>query len=424
MFFVEIFDRSENGQTFVVKQPEIFSSKVIPQFFKHNKFSSFVRQLNFYGFRKIKYSDNIKIDEELEKETKDYWKFKHEFFLKGREDLLVHIKRSNSAQNNEKKPAANSTPSKPTPQHPNEECKNEVNELKEELNSLKDKIAKMTDNIDELTNLVHKVKLDEKDVKAETDIHAGSKRKKTDDISPLIKNSNVTADSDEAMNPSSGTSNDDDDMDSVSFSPITTFSSKPVLLQQETSTVLSDEAFVDELFNDVDLFDEFDMKILPDPVSSHIVPEVIHSSSLAMPVGEISVTPGNTPVKQEASIGSLKQDQNAPSAVLMKKLSDALSVLPKDLQELLVNRLIATITSSEALKAHLDSITDSSNNKVCSEIKPKTKSYPETAFETHPEVVLPLAAATLTALMTHLSTKISTKCVTNDKSLPVIPIHA
>ena len=53
------FNRSDDGLTFIVKDTTLFETSIIPQFFKHSKFSSFVRQLNFYGFRKIKYSDSI-----------------------------------------------------------------------------------------------------------------------------------------------------------------------------------------------------------------------------------------------------------------------------------------------------------------------------------------------------------------------------
>ena len=34
---------AEDGETFVVKDPVKFEKQIIPQFFKHSKFSSFVR---------------------------------------------------------------------------------------------------------------------------------------------------------------------------------------------------------------------------------------------------------------------------------------------------------------------------------------------------------------------------------------------
>jgi len=77
---------------FVVKDPDEFASQIIPQYFDHNKFSSFARQLNFYGFRKMQ-SKPIR-NSDFDANTAKHVTFYNENFKRGRHDLLKKIQRS------------------------------------------------------------------------------------------------------------------------------------------------------------------------------------------------------------------------------------------------------------------------------------------------------------------------------------------
>ena len=71
---------NQDGTSIIVKDQSHFTKSVLPRYFKHSNFQSFVRQLNMYDFHKV-------IQDPSNGE------FKHQFFKRGRDDLLINIKR-------------------------------------------------------------------------------------------------------------------------------------------------------------------------------------------------------------------------------------------------------------------------------------------------------------------------------------------
>lgn len=92
-----LIEWTSNGQMFVVKDQKKLAKNVIPTFFEHNNFSSFDRQLNFYGFRKIQ--NKPIMNEDHDPNTSKYIIYHNENFKKGRIDLLLKIERSTKHKN-------------------------------------------------------------------------------------------------------------------------------------------------------------------------------------------------------------------------------------------------------------------------------------------------------------------------------------
>jgi len=83
---------TKDGKMFVIKDTNRFENEIIPSYFEAKKFSSFVRQLNFYRFRKIQDKPIRKADIDIS--TTGYVKWYHDNFQRDTPELLCKINRS------------------------------------------------------------------------------------------------------------------------------------------------------------------------------------------------------------------------------------------------------------------------------------------------------------------------------------------
>ena len=86
-----IAEWTPEGDKFVVKDKEVFAAKIIPQYYDHNNYSSFTRQLNFYGFTREQ-SMTIKVSD-LSSMAVGQETFHHKDFQRGRPELLKNLQR-------------------------------------------------------------------------------------------------------------------------------------------------------------------------------------------------------------------------------------------------------------------------------------------------------------------------------------------
>lgn len=78
---------NKDGTTFIVTHRENFVHEILPKYFRHSNFASFVRQLNMYGWHKVQ---DIRSGS-IQNNSDERWEFENKNFIQNKEEFLENI---------------------------------------------------------------------------------------------------------------------------------------------------------------------------------------------------------------------------------------------------------------------------------------------------------------------------------------------
>lgn len=319
--------------------------------------------------------------------------------MKGRPDLLGEIRKANSTESPDKQ---------------------EVDALKTEVKVLRSRMAEMAGNIDRLTGLVQEMMSykQSQEIQSLYMPEKGSKKRKVQPVQP---------------SPPSPVK---------SFSaPIAPIQPQPVapIVPLHVSSLPDPSSFNDDDLYVEESVDEYES-------SSQFVPGSI--SPIAQGVDRFESLGTITSVDQDLLdlfkeeiekqdemknidatplpdvTGSMEKSFDKPTSNSdsVKKMQEALNSLPESMQELFVERLVATVTNPDAFKNHVDAVTALAAAAVA-EAKKRLVTSKDEMVDNESKVSLPLAAATLGAFLVQYSAQMSKDNMLKDQLPSIVPME-